>query len=222
MHPLYVINLHGVRSNTCQSLVLVKKHTDTLKGTERTSYRHRCPEIHFHIEDITRSFISETHQLLLVQLCVCLSPASHWGLLEFFWSGWNWSWLHLTSFWPPRPSAMLLFKHRLNCLFAFSLTNGRLWIFPCYLSRNLLHDPCSSVKPCTFIFRDKRSILKCILCVLTLIIRPTITKMLYFLKVTNNLLPHLLILFLLPKCFLTGCLVWLLGFSLCFCLYLTI
>lgn len=162
----------------------VKKHTDTLKGTERTSYHHRCfvvPRDPFsyrgHHQVI---YLWDTHQLLLVQLCVCLSPASHWGLLELFWSGWNWSWLHLTSFWPPRPSAMLLFKHRLNCLFAFSLTNGKLWIFPCYLSRNLLHDPCSSVKPCTFIFRDKRSILKCILCVLTLIIRPTITKMLYF------------------------------------------
>lgn len=187
MHPLYVINLHGVRS--VSGFAKVKKHTDTLKGTERTSYHYRCFVVprdqfscrgHHQVIYLWDTSVTTGPALCLSHLTWALSPASHWGLLELFWSGWNWSWLHLTSFWPPRASAMLLFKHRLNCLFAFSLTNGKLWIFPCYLRRNLLHDPCSSVKPCTFIFRDKRSILKCILCVLTLIIRATITKMLYF------------------------------------------
>lgn len=159
----------------------VKKHTDTLKGTERTSYHHRCfvvPRDPFsyrgHHQVI---YLWDTHISYYWSSFVFVS-ARH--PTEGCWSCSGQAETDPDFILHPRPSAMLLFKHRLNCLFAFSLTNGKLWIFPCYLSRNLLHDPCSSVKPCTFIFRDKRSILKCILCVLTLIIRPTITKMLYF------------------------------------------
>lgn len=159
----------------------VKKHTDTLKGTERTSYHHRCfvvPRDPFsyrgHHQVI---YLWDTHISYYWSSFVFVS-ARH--PTEGCWSCSGQAETDPDFILHPRPSAMLLFKHRLNCLFAFSLTNGKLWIFPCYLSRNLLHDPCSSVKPCTFIFRDKRSILKCILCVLTLIIRPTIMKMLYF------------------------------------------
>lgn len=159
----------------------VKKHTDTLKGTERTSYHHRCfvvPRDPFsyrgHHQVI---YLWDTHISYYWSSFVFVS-ARH--PTEGCWSCSGQAETDPDFILHPRPSAMLLFKHRLNCLFAFSLTNGKLWIFPCYLSRNLLHDPCSSVKPRTFIFRDKRSILKCILCVLTLIIRPTITKMLYF------------------------------------------
>lgn len=159
----------------------VKKHTDTLKGTERTSYHHRCfvvPRDPFsyrgHHQVI---YLWDTHISYYWSSFVFVS-ARH--PTEGCWSCSGQAETDPDFILHPRPSAMLLFKHRLNCLFAFSLTNGKLWIFPCYLSRNLLHDPCSSVKPCTFIFRDKISILKCILCVLTLIIRPTITKMLYF------------------------------------------